>query len=138
MLKYLFRRRRRVVRRRSPVNVAAYRTHKESARALVHERLAHWNQFFGFTYNGVAIRKQRSRLGSCSSRKNLNFNYRIVFLPIHLTDYIIVHELCHLAHMNHSQTFWDTVATVMPNYEALKKELHSVRIASLEKRADLI
>ena len=110
------------MRRRS--GTQHYRAHKERARALVHERLIYWNQYYGFTYNRVAIRNQRSRWGSCSQKQNLNFNYKLVFLPIELIDYVIVHELCHLKHFNHSQAFWNTVGETLGDYRKRKKQLH--------------
>ena len=117
--------RRRVVRRRCSRRPRAwsaaarkhYVEHKEAARTLVHARLAHYNQFYNFNYNRVAIRNTRSRWGSCSSKQNLNFNYRILFLPPELQDYLIVHELCHLQEMNHAQSFWDLVAEQVPQYK---------------------
>lgn len=117
--------RRRVVRRRrsrrprawSAAAIKHYVEHKEAARTLVHARLAHYNQFYNFNYNRVAIRNTRSRWGSCSSKQNLNFNYRILFLPPELQDYLIVHELCHLQEMNHAQSFWDLVAEQVPQYK---------------------
>jgi predicted metal-dependent hydrolase len=95
-----------------------YAEHKEAARALCHERLDHYNQHYQLKFNRVAIRNTRSRWGSCSSKKNLNFNYRILFLEPELQDYLIVHELCHLQEMNHAPQFWALVAEQIPDYKA--------------------
>ena len=128
----LQRRRVRVGRRRRvrrPFTVAQkkhYADHKEAARVLCHERLEHFNQFYNLSYNRVAIRNTRSRWGSCSSKKNLNFNYRILFLPPELQDYLIVHELCHLQEMNHAKPFWDLVALQSPDYKLRVKELREM------------
>lgn len=103
--------------------------HKERARVLVHERLAHFNQFYGFIWNRVAIRNQRARWGSCSRKRNLNFNYKLALLPPHLADYIIVHELCHLDELNHSPEFWTLVARAMPEHRKLRKELRGMSVA---------
>lgn len=97
--------------------------HAETARALVQERLTHYNQFYNFTYGTVRIKSQTTRWGSCSNKGNLNFNYKIVHLPAHLVDYIVVHELCHLGQFNHSHKFWDLVAKTLPDYEKLRNEL---------------
>ena len=59
---------------------------------------------------------------------NINFNYKIALLPVHLADYIIVHELCHLGQFNHSQKFWNLVAKTFPNYLEIRKELKNIRI----------
>ena len=97
--------------------------HKEKARMLVQERLAHFNHLYGFKWNKVAIRNQRSRWGSCSRNKNLSFNYRIALLPPRLADYLIVHELCHLGEPNHSPAFWSLVSRALPDFRALRTEL---------------
>jgi predicted metal-dependent hydrolase len=111
----------RIVRKRRSVKEIAF--YKEKARALATARLAHFNSFYHFTYHRISIRNQKTRWGSCSSRGNLNFNYKIALLPAHLVDYIIVHELCHLGQMNHSAKFWELVSKTTPNYLALRKEL---------------
>ena len=125
----LVRRRTRSVRRRRAWPAAVqkhYAEHKESARDLCHARLEHFNQHYNLQYNRLSIKNTRSRWGSCSSKKNLNFNYRIVFLPVELQDYLIVHELCHLAQMNHGPNFWALVAEQVPNYKQCVAQLRSV------------
>lgn len=97
--------------------------HKEKARAIVHERVNHWAPKIGVTPGRIAIRDQRSRWGSCSTNGNLNFNYRIVHIPLELVDYIIVHELCHLLEFNHSERFWAHVEAHVPSYELHKTAL---------------
>lgn len=101
-----------------------YLLHKETARAMVHARLAHFNQHYKLVWGDVAVRNQKSRWGSCSKAGNLNFNYRIALLPPHLQDYIIVHELCHLQEFNHSVKFWQLLAQTIPTPHLCKKELH--------------
>jgi len=103
-----------------------YDEHKEAARVLVHLKLEYWNQFYRYKYNRVAIRNTRSRWGSCSSKDNLNFNYRILFLPPKLQDYLIVHELCHLKEMNHAPPFWALVAQQIPNYQTQMRQLRAL------------
>lgn len=118
----MFRLRRRRPRRASTVT-KHYQEHKELARELVLARLAHYNEHYGFQWGRVAIRNQRRCWGSCSSLGNLNFNYKIYFLPPHLQDYIIVHELCHLAELNHGPRFWALVAERIPEYRQHQVEL---------------
>lgn len=110
---------------------ARYLAERDRAREFVHGKLAAWNAHYGFLYLRVAIRDQRTRWGSASRKKNLNFNYRIVKLPEHLADYIIVHELCHLAHLNHSEAFWDAVARTIPDHRARRAELRAIRLRDL-------
>lgn len=100
----------------------AYLKHKEQARVLAHERIAHYNTFYNFKVNRISIKNTKSRWGSCSKKGNLNFNYKIALLPAELADYVIVHELCHLAEFNHSQKFWDLVEKTIPNYKIIRSK----------------
>ncbi len=128
---YRRKRRRRSARGRTTKH---YLAHKEHARAFIHTRLAALCAEYGFSYRRVFIKNTRSRWGSCSERGNLNFNYRVLFLPPHLADYIIVHELCHLAELNHSSRFWALVAEACPEYRARRRELRKVRPASVRRQ----
>lgn len=103
-----------------------YLKHKEQARELVHAKLEQFNSYYNFTYHEVSIGAQRSRWGSCSSKKNLNFNYKILFLPEELQDYLIVHELAHLKEMNHGPRFWSVVAETIPNPKQKAKQLRKL------------
>ncbi len=100
-----------------------YEENKDKALELAKARLEFFNAEYGYTYHRVSIRDQKTRWGSCSKKKNLNFNYRIIFLPEHMRDYIIVHELCHLKELNHSGKFWNLVAQTFPGYKEIVKEL---------------
>ena len=100
-----------------------YRLFKDKALLLVQNRVEYFNSVYQFKFNRISIRNQKTRWGSCSKRGTLSFNYKIVKLPVHLADYIIVHELCHLGEFNHSKKFWDLVARVLPNHRGLRKEL---------------
>jgi ATP-dependent DNA helicase PIF1 len=92
----------------SPIEPSAkeYKKFKTAALDLVERRIRYFNVHYGLEYSKVSVRNQKSRWGSCSHTGTLSFNYRIVFLPAHLVDYIVVHELCHLKEMNHSKRFW--------------------------------
>lgn len=103
-----------------------FEEYRESARELALARLHHFNQHYGLTWNRITIRNQRRRWGSCTSLKNINFNYKIIFLPAHLQDYIIVHELCHLVELNHGKGFWDLVAEQIPHYQTCVAELRAI------------
>jgi len=104
-----------------------YLKFKEEARALITRRLAELSQNpahgYGFAYRAIAIKNQKTCWGSCSRRGNLNFNYKILFLPPAVQDYIIVHELCHLREFNHSPRFWALVARAVPDHVALRRAL---------------
>jgi hypothetical protein len=101
---------------------------KETAKSFVHERVERYNRLYNFEYNKIAIRNQKTRWGSCSSQKNINYNYRIVKLPKDMADYIIVHEMCHLKELNHSQSFWNLVAFTIPDYKDIRREFRKIRI----------
>ncbi len=100
-----------------------YKKMKKAALDLVERRLKHFNTYYGFTYKKISVRNQKSRWGSCSLTGTLSFNYRVIFLPPHVADYVVVHELCHLKEMNHSRRFWALVAEAVPEYQACRREL---------------
>ena len=93
------------------------------ARIVLSQKVAYYAEQMGVEYGRIAIRCQRTRWGSCSSKKNLNFNCLLMFTPEAVQDYVVVHELCHLKEMNHSKRFWHEVEQVMPDYKVHKKWL---------------
>ena len=103
----------------------AYKEAPAGARALVLGRLQYFTEKYHAIYGSVSIRDQKTRWGSCSHKNNLSFNYRIVFLPSELADYIIVHELCHTIEHNHSPRFWAQVARALPNHLLLRKTIRT-------------
>jgi len=105
-------------------NVKDFKFYKEVALRLAERRIAHLNMHYGFSFKKISIRNQKSRWGSCSRTGTLSFSYKIALLPPHLADYIIVHELCHLKEMNHSNKFWALVAETLPEYKSLRAELN--------------
>ncbi|MFA6908866.1 MAG: SprT family zinc-dependent metalloprotease [Patescibacteria group bacterium] len=107
---------------------ADYMKHKEVARAFVTERIGRYRGQNTFTVRGVSIRNQKTRWGSCSRKGNISFNYRIVFLPVRLAEYIVVHELCHLKQFNHSRAFWELVRSFVPEYKEIRRELQRYRL----------
>lgn len=80
---------------------------------------------FGFVFNGIRLRDQMTRWGSCSRRtRNISLNFRVLFAPEGIMDYVIVHELAHLNQPNHSEKFWSLVGSVIPDYKERKRWLH--------------
>jgi len=73
--------------------------------------------------NGIKISNAERRWGSCSLKKNLNFNWRLAMVPPEVIDYVIIHEIAHLREMNHSDRFWSIVSSMMPDYKIRKKWL---------------
>lgn len=102
---------------------------REAAFTLAKERVEHFCKTYRLKYKSISIKNQKTRWGSCSRYGNLNFNYKIIHLPEHLADYIIVHEICHLGELNHSQRFWNLVAKTFPDHQALRRELRKYPMA---------
>ncbi|MBP9711354.1 MAG: M48 family metallopeptidase [Candidatus Pacebacteria bacterium] len=94
----------------------------------MHSRLVHFNAHYNVPLRKVFIKNLKSRWGSCSSRGNLNFNYKILFLPPAVADYIVAHELCHLKHFNHSVEFWALVAETVPHYKQMRAQLRKTHL----------
>ena len=101
---------------------------RAEAKRLLPPRLAELAAEYGFVYNKVFIKHNRSNWGSCSSRGNINLNLNIVRLPQHLQDYILLHELVHLKEMNHGPRFHALLEEICPNHRALQKEMRAWRI----------
>lgn len=97
--------------------------YKEAARSYIPKRVAYYHAMTGGDYRRIAIRDQKTRWGSCSSKGTLSFNWRLMLAPPAVLDYVVVHELCHLTHMDHSPAFWQAVEAVCPDYRNLRKWL---------------
>lgn len=95
----------------------------ESARKIFKRKTAFYAGKMGVTYGRITIREQKTRWGSCTSEGNLNFNWRLIFAPENVLDYVVVHELAHRKEMNHSPAFYAVVASVMPEYKTYEKWL---------------
>jgi predicted metal-dependent hydrolase len=111
------------------------------AQSEVAGRLSHWlsgkarsilipwlnavSEETGLPYNKVAVRGQKTRWGSCSSRHNINLNRCLLFLQPELVRYLMVHELCHTRHMNHSRRFWALVEKFVPDYQERERQINN-------------
>lgn len=95
--------------------------YKGEAKSLVKERIEFYMPQIKKPIGDIRIKSQKKRWGSCSSKGNLNFNWKIVMMPDEMFDYIIVHELCHLKHLNHSKLFWESVEKILPDYKIREK-----------------
>ena len=87
-------------------------TYKQSALDFCTHKVEHRNKKLWWNYNNITVKYLKTKRWSCSSKWNLNFNYKLIFLPEPMADYIIVHELCHLQQMNHGPKFWKLVEEV--------------------------
>lgn len=97
----------------------------EAAKQYIPQRAAYFARRMGVTYGRITIREQKTRWGSCSSRGNLNFNWKLMRMPPEALDYVVVHELAHRKEMNHSARFWAIVEQELPDYRERRKMLRS-------------
>lgn len=88
------------------------------------ERLDYWKQKLGVEYHSLKITNPKRRWGSCDGKNIIRLNWRIMLTPLDLIDYLLVHELCHVKHKNHSREYWAFVASVMPDHADRRKQLH--------------
>jgi predicted metal-dependent hydrolase len=95
------------------------------ARSLkfVRERLTHFALLYNVSYSRVSVKQMSSRWGSCSEQGNMSFHWRLLFLPTELADYVVVHEICHLIELNHSDRFWRLVQQTIPDWRKRRKAL---------------
>ena len=91
---------------------------REKTRVIVTQKAEHFAKILNVNFNRISVKKQRSVWGSCSAKRNINFNLLLCLCPDNVIDYIVVHELCHLKELNHSKKFWNEVEKVLPDYEA--------------------
>ena len=89
----------------------------DQAVEYIPKRVKYYAEKENFVYNKITIKNLVSRWGSCSTKGNLNFNCLLMLTPDYEIDYIVVHELCHLREMNHSEKFWAEVEKIMPDYQ---------------------
>lgn len=97
------------------------RFYRRIAGMEIRRRLEERAAVLPFSYKKVFIRSQKTKWGTCSTRGNLSFNWRLIKCPLFVLDYLIVHELCHTVYMNHSRDFWNLVQHHCPDYKRAKK-----------------
>lgn len=107
--------------------------YRNQTRIIIQDRIKYYQKYFIVRPNNIRIKKQKTRWGSCSSLKNLNFNLKLSMAKLSVIDYIVVHEMSHLIHLNHSKDFWNLVKSVLPNYKDEKDWLkHNGRRLTLD------
>lgn len=95
--------------------------YKLTAKKIISDKVNNFAGQFGFQHGSIRINSAQTRWGSCSSKRNLNFSYRLVLTPEFVIDYIVIHELAHTIEMNHSRKFWEIVRKLCPNYKVAEK-----------------
>jgi predicted metal-dependent hydrolase len=101
---------------------------KRKAKKYLTKRLNYLAGKYGFTYNRIFIRNQRTRWGSCSSKDNISLNMKLIRLPLELQDYVILHELVHTKHKNHSKKFWHALDKLVGDSKQLRKQMRRYRL----------
>jgi len=94
--------------------------YKNKFKEVAVPRLFYFAKKYNLQVNQVRIKEQRTLWGSCSSRNNINLNFLLIMAPLKVIDYVIIHELVHTIHKNHSVNFWNAVEEIMPNYKEAK------------------
>ena len=97
--------------------------YRENALRLMEQRVAYYSPALGKKPSKVMVREQKSRWGSCNSKGELRFNWKLIMAPPQVVDYVAVHELCHLKEMNHSASFWKLVEGLCSEYKTCRKWL---------------
>ena len=87
------------------------------------EKTARYSKIMGVSPNSITVRDYKARWGSCSSKGEISYNWRIIIAPHHIVDYVVVHELCHLKHPNHSPAYWKSVKREVSDYEVCRQWL---------------
>lgn len=100
---------------------------KRQAKALLFERVQRYSTLMGTPYASIKLSGARKRWGSCSATNNLNFAWRLIMCTPEAIDYVVVHELCHVEHKDHSKRFWAKVKLVLPNYKQRRQWLKDNR-----------
>jgi len=91
--------------------------YKAEAKQKISERCGWFSKITGYRPVSVRITNAQKRWGSCSAKGNLNFSWRLIMAPLDIIDYVIIHELVHIAQKNHSKRFWNKVGTILPDYK---------------------
>ena len=99
------------------------KTDRMKIQLKIGKRVRHYCEAMGVTVGYVTVKNQKTRWGSCSAEGNVNFNYQLAFLPDELLDYVVIHELAHRRHMNHSRAFWAEVEKYCPDYLERREQL---------------
>ncbi|MDR0817647.1 MAG: M48 family metallopeptidase [Clostridiales Family XIII bacterium] len=109
------------------VSPAVVKQLRDKAKAVLTERTEHYAELMGVRPASVRVGSAKSRWGSCSSAGRINYAWYIIMGDDELIDYLVVHELTHLTHMNHSKRFWDAVGIYIPDAKSCRKRLRELQ-----------
>ena len=98
---------------------------KKQAKQILPTLTAKYSEIMGISYGRITITSAKTRFGSCSSDGNISYSWRLLCYPTEAWEYVVVHELAHRVHMNHSRAFYALIESVLPDYKARRKLLKS-------------
>lgn len=106
--------------------------YKKQARDIFEQRLLIYSSKYELKFNEFRLTSAKTRWGSCTSTNNIRLNWKLLMAPLEVLDYVVIHELCHTVHHNHSKNFWNSVSDIEPNYKDrkawLRKNGHNLKI----------
>ncbi|MFO1443206.1 M48 family metallopeptidase [Bacillus sp. Bva_UNVM-123] len=99
------------------IKQALKRFYYQQCKALIEMRIQYFQNNFKTKPRSIRISDSKSTWGTCDSKRQLTFNWRLAMAPIKVIDYVVVHEMCHMVHLNHDRSFWRLVGGIMPDYK---------------------
>ncbi|GKX65948.1 M48 family metallopeptidase [Inconstantimicrobium mannanitabidum] len=105
------------------IKSALEKWYRERALEKISERVEYYTTFFDKEPRSIRVKEQKRRWASCTYRDDLLFNWRCVMAPMYIIDYVVVHELCHMPHKDHSKNFWNAVGKILPDYQERRQWL---------------
>ncbi|MEK6599639.1 MAG: SprT family zinc-dependent metalloprotease [Deltaproteobacteria bacterium] len=102
--------------------------YKQMAKEKITERAQWYSRITGWKYNALSVTSAMTRWGSCGYNGSVNFSWRLIMAPIEVVDYVVVHELAHIAEKNHSDKFWNKVKVILPDYKERQRWLRENRV----------
>lgn len=112
----------------SEVIKAVVRFYERNSKQIAKERTKIYQEKLKVKPKSIAVEKNNSRWGSCNTKREITYHYLISTLSMELIDYIVIHELCHLHHMNHDRSFWRKVGSIIPDYKEKVAKLDATRL----------
>jgi predicted metal-dependent hydrolase len=93
------------------------RFYYQQCKILVNKSLKKYQSYFKLKPGTISISDNNKTWGTCDSKRNFTFHWKLAMAPLEVIDYVVVHEMCHMEHMNHDRSFWRLVGKIMPDYE---------------------
>ncbi len=105
------------------LNTALHSFFFKQSKRFIEKRVTHYLTHFKVKPRKITIEKSIKKWGTCNAQRELTFNYLLITKPPEVIDYVVVHELCHMTHLNHDRSFWRLLGSILPDYKALEKKL---------------